>query len=82
MYILYKMYKGTQVIINWENYVARLTVVDLDHWCDRINEIKDSFIYISFQRIYRDHKSSVDGLSKEELTMEMGNLSFSEYLDG
>ena len=62
--------------------MAFLMVVDLDHWCDHINEIKASFLSISFQHIYREHNSSADGLSKEALTMEMGNLSFSEYLDG
>ena len=61
--------------------MARLTVVDLDHWCDHINEIKDSFISIGFYHIYRENNSSANGLSKESLTMEMGNLSFSEYLD-
>ena len=82
MYILSKLYKGTQVIINWETYVARLIVVDLDHWCDRINEINSSFLSISFNHIHRENNSSADGLSKEALTMEMGNISFFEYMDG
>ena len=76
MYIPSKSFKGTQVIINWDNYVACLTVVDLDHWCNHINEIKASFFSIIFQHNYREHNSSIDGLSKEALTMEMINLSF------
>ena len=52
MYILSKLYKGTQVIINWENYVADPTVVNLNHWCNHINEIKASFLSICFQHIY------------------------------
>ena len=62
--------------------MARFTVVDLDQWCDRINEVKAFFLSLSFQHIYRENNSIADGLSKEALTMEMGNLSFSEYLDG
>ena len=72
----------SQVIINWENLVACLDVVDLDHWCDRIYEVKYSFLSINFQHIYMEHNMSVHALSNEALSLEMGKLSYIEMLDG
>ena len=54
----------SQVIINWENAVACLDVVDLEHLCDHITKVKASFLSIKFQHIY-----------KEEHSLEMGKLS-------
>ena len=70
------------MIINWENSMARLDVVDLDHWCDRIAKVKYFFLSIYFKHVYREHNQSVDSLSKESLTLEMGKLLFEEFLDG
>ena len=71
----------SQVIINWENSVACLDVVDLEHWCDCITEVKASFLSINFQHIYREHNMSADVLSKEALYLEIENLSYIEMLD-
>ena len=38
-----------------------------------------SFPSISFQQVYREHNSSVDGLSKEALVLEPSLLSFMEF---
>ena len=72
----------SQVIINWEKSVACLDVVDPEHWCDRITEVKSSFLSINFQHIYREHNMSADVLSKEALSLDMGKLSYIEMLDG
>ena len=72
----------SQVIINRVNYVARLTLVDLEHWCNHIIDIKSSFRSISFQHIYREQNSSANGLSKEALSLYMGKLAFIEYFEG
>ena len=62
--------------------MAWLAVVDLEHWRDHISEVKTSFLSINFQHIYREHNTSVDVLSKEALSLEMGKLSFIEMLEG
>ena len=72
----------SQVIINWENSIVHLDVVDLDHWCDHIDEVKASFLSINLKHIYREHNQSVDSLSKESLSLEMQKLSYEEFLDG
>ena len=56
--------------------------MDLERWCDRIAGIKSSFLALKFQHIYREHNSSVDALSKEALTLEMGKLSYIEMMEG
>ena len=72
----------SQVIINWENSVACLDVVDLEQWCDCITEVKASLLSINFQHIYREHNMSDDILSKEALSLEIGKLTYKEFLDG
>ena len=59
-----------------------LAVVDLEHWCECISEVKASFLSIKFQHIYREHNTIVDVLSKEALSLEMGKISFIEILEG
>ena len=36
------------VIVNWTNDVAALPALDLDYWCDIINELKASFFSFDF----------------------------------
>ena len=62
--------------------MACLNIVDLEHLCDHIIEVKDYFLSIKFHDIYREHNMSVDVLSKEALSLEMGKLSYIEMLDG
>ena len=55
--------------------------MDLDK-CDRINDVNVSFLSLSFQHTYREHNSSVDDLSNEALSSDMGKFFFIEYLEG
>ena len=68
------------VIINWANSMAGIWA--LDHWCDCISQVKDSFLSLNFQHVCHEHNTSVDGLLKEALSLESGLLSFSEFLEG
>ena len=61
---------------------AELNVIDLVHWCERIDALKSSFLTINFSHIYREHNSSADTLSKEALSLDMGPLSYLEFIDG
>ena len=62
--------------------MACLDVVDLEHWCDCITEVKAYFLSINVQHIYKEHNMSADALSKESLSLKMGKLSYIEMLDG
>ena len=62
--------------------MACLDVVDLEHLCNHITEVKSSFLSINIQHIYRDHNMSADVLSKESLSLKMGKLAYIDMLDG
>ena len=70
------------VTINWANYVDGISTLDLEHWCDRISEVNDSFLSLDFQHVYREHNTIVDFLSKDALNLVLGLLSFSKFLEG
>ena len=60
--------------------MAGISAQDLEHWCDCITEVKDSFLFLNIQHVYQEHNTSADGLSKEALSLALGLLSFSEFL--
>ena len=39
-------------------------------------------LFVNFGHVYRENNMSVDGLSKEALPLDLGILSFSEFLEG
>ena len=57
-------------------------MTNLEHSCDRIRIVHASFLSLIFQHIYREHNESTNGPSKEALDLDMGNLSFTEFLEG
>ena len=57
-------------------------MIDLEHWFDCIKNVHASFLSLIFQHIYREHNESANGPSKEALDLDMGNLSFTEFLEG
>ena len=69
------------MVINWARLEAELNVMDLVHWCECIDALKSSFLTINFSHIYREHNSSVDTLSKEALSLDMGTLTSMEFFD-
>ena len=56
--------------------------MELNHWCDCIYEVKTSFLSINLKHIYMEHNMSADILSNESLSLEMGKLTYKEFLDG
>ena len=70
------------MVINWEKMEVDLNVIDLVHWCERVVTLKSSFLAIKLSHIYREHNSSVDALSKEDIFLDMGILSYFEILYG
>ena len=69
-------------MINWAKSEADLNVIDLVHWCERIEALKSSFLSFNFLHLYREHNSSADALSKEALSLDTWILSYFEILDG
>ena len=70
------------MVINWANTKSGLNVLDLVHSCEHIVALKSSFLSLNFSQIYREHNSSVNGLSKEDIFLNIGILSYFEILDG
>ena len=70
------------VIISWLNRSAALDVPALMHWCKDIKNMLQLAPQVIFKHIFREHNSLVDGLSKQELNLDMGHGFFSENLDG
>ena len=75
-------YGDSQVIVNWVTSKVGLSALDLEHWCNHIVEIKNSFLSLFFQHVYRKHNKSVDRISKESLSLNPGCLSFLEFSEG
>ena len=63
--------------INWMNSKVSLTALNLEHWCNRIYDIKQAFLSVDIKHIYREYNKSAGGLSKEALKMMVGHLHFS-----
>ena len=63
----------SQVIINWEKSVACLDVVDLEHWCDRITDVKSDFLSINIQHIYREHNMSANVYPRKHFLLRWEN---------
>ena len=70
------------VIINWFNQRSALTLLTLDGWCHYIRELEPHFIQLTAIHIEREHNTTADSLSKEALTLALGQLQFTEFTNG
>ena len=70
------------VVINWENNKSVLSALNLVYWCTNISKLKDTFLFLVFQHVYREHNVRADCLSKEALSMASGLFNFTEIYDG
>ena len=70
------------VVINWENNKSALSAINLVYWCTNISKLKDIFLFLVFQHVYREHNMRADKLSKEALTMALGLFTFTKIYDG
>ena len=75
-------YGDSMVILSWINRLSALDVPTLMHWCNDIRIMFQMAPPVIFKHIFREHKSLVDGLSKQALNLDMGYGNFSETLDG
>lgn len=79
---MHTIFGDSLVIISWLNRLATLNVPSLNHWCDDICAMLLFASHVIFKHIYCEHNSCADGLSKQDLKMDMGFGLFSESLDG
>ena len=68
-------------MINWANNKETMSCLDLGHWCDNIYKLKDSFNFLYFQHVYREHNMRAYVLSKEALSLATGHFSFMELYE-
>ena len=66
------------MIINWAKDESTLTMVNLDVWCLDTRKIISLFTFVDFSHVFREHNKREDTLSKEELLMATGLLTFTE----
>ena len=48
------IFGDSSVIINWENNKASLSSLELDHWCENIRHMIDSFLCLDIRHVYRE----------------------------
>ena len=53
----------------------------MDH-CQNIRNLKSSFLYLDFSRVYKEYNKKADSLSNEALSMASGLLQFIEICEG
>jgi hypothetical protein len=67
----------SKIIIDWLNGHADFHVVALECWKERTQEATRLIKNLSFSHIYREDNSEVDTLSKNTLSMPLGQIRFS-----
>ena len=77
-----EVFGDSKVIVDWSNSLSKLHVLEQDHWCDCIVGIKSSFIDLSIRNIFKEHNVEANEISNEALSLEMGDLVFTEYMEG
>ena len=76
------IYGDSKVIISWINNISALDVPSLMHWCSDIRNMIHLAPPVIIKHTFREHNSLADELSKNDLLLDMGFVSFIEILDG
>jgi len=71
----------SKMVVDWFNQKAKLHVMTLQPWKDRINELVFSFATVQIFHIHRQFNSVADVLSKEGLSSEVGLLKVEEFIE-
>ena len=70
------------MIINWALEKAHMMSLDLNHWLENTKLRLKEFKWLSFNHMYRDLNTMVDGFSKLELGVMDGKIQFSFHAVG
>ena len=76
------VYGDSMMVIDWAKGKSKLNVTNLEHWCNRTAELVHGFSSFGCQHIYHEHNQLVDRLSKEALSLTVGNLNVQEFMEG
>lgn len=76
-----RVFGDSRVTIKWALQEFRITVIDLNYWCQRARQEISRMSQISFEHIYREHNKQADMLSKEAFAGPVGILIWEEWLD-
>jgi ribonuclease HI len=72
----------SKVTIDWISDKAKLDLIYLSHWKDKISNLKQGFETLNFMHIHRQFNKIVDSLSKKALKDKPGWLYFEENVNG
>ena len=64
----------SRVIVDWFKGIIHLDAILLTFWMDRILQMRDQFLEISIQHIYREVNYEADLLSKQALAGPVGHF--------
>ena len=70
------IYGDSMVIISWLNRISALDVPSLMHWCSDIRYMIHLIPPVNIKHTFREHNSLADELSKKDLHLDMGFVSF------
>jgi len=71
----------SKIIIDWFNGDSALNAMHLQHWKEKVWDIRSRFSSIQFFHIHRIYNSEADRLSKLGLTSDLGKLFVQEFVD-
>ena len=64
----------SRIIVDWFKGIFHLEAVLLTYWMDRIMQLKNQFVEISIQHVYRENNVDADLLSKQALAGPVGHF--------
>jgi hypothetical protein len=72
----------SKVTIDWISDKAKLDLIYLSHWKDKISNLKQGFETLNFMHIHRQFNKIADSLSKKALKDKPRWLYFEENING
>ena len=76
------IFGDSKVLIEWLNDLSNIQVLLLNHWLQKVLDLRSSFSLISFRLISRIFNARVDALSNNAIPLKFGLLRFQEILEG
>ena len=76
------MFGDPKIIIDWLNGLSNLQVISVKHWFQKIQNLINHFVKITFRNISRCFSVSTDSLSKEALSLNFGSARIQKFLEG
>lgn len=75
-----KNFGDSLVVVRWFNKEGDLLNLTLEPWQQKIHQLQEAFEEVYISHVHREFNSDIDSLSKEALSILMGELRISEFL--